>query len=77
MSDKAIAAASVVSSGVPLEGVLSVLVIILCTVMYLLMGFGVARMMAKINSKEVSLFDFIAWPIVCGVFAAAGRCESP
>ena len=42
--------------------------------MYFFMGLGVARMLAKIKSRELRISDICFWPVACGVFATIGDC---
>jgi hypothetical protein len=47
----------------------------LITALYMLMGIGAARMLAKIKDRELRIFDVFFWFVVLGVFASIGDCE--
>jgi len=48
---------------------------VLITLMYFLVGLGVAKMMAKIKNRNISIFDICMWVIVTLVFATTDDCE--
>lgn len=48
---------------------------VMVAMIYLAIGFGVARMLAKIKERELRIFDLYLWFLVCIVFAIAGDCE--
>jgi hypothetical protein len=48
---------------------------IVTTVAYMVMGFGVARAVARMKGQDVRLFVLCFWPIALGVIAATGDIE--
>lgn len=48
---------------------------VVLTILYMVMGIGTARMLAKIKGRDIRLFDVFGWIIVMVVFASVGDCE--
>lgn len=47
-----------------------VVMTVLITVLWMVIGLGAAKMVSKINEKPIELLDIVLWPIVAVVFAA-------
>lgn len=45
---------------------------VVLTVVYLIIGIGAARMVSAINERDFSLVDILLWPAVLIVYAVVG-----
>lgn len=49
--------------------------VVFFTVLYILLGIGVTRAVAKIKDRPICLVEIFVWPMVLIIIAATGDCN--